>query len=81
MCWPRVEHADPQTFKQRVGEFVRKHAPDPAYRLAGLVEALRAERQRGEDSSLCSLWLFIDDPQRNPYERTMLQEANQRGTP
>ncbi|WP_152038112.1 hypothetical protein [Paraburkholderia hospita] len=67
MCWPRVEPADSETFKQRVREFIEHHGALQAKHPHTLAEALRRERSRGQDPILCSLWLFIDDPKRNPY--------------
>lgn len=80
MCWPRVEHADLDAFKQRVRDFIRDHGGARAGQPHALAEALRQERRRGQDPILCSLWLFIDDPKRNPYELAFT-EMNQRTTP
>lgn len=67
MCWPRVEPADPVAFKERVSDFIRRHGPLQARQPHALAEALRRERSNDQDLILCSLWLFIDDPKRNPY--------------
>lgn len=80
MCWPRVEHADLDAFKQRVRDFIHAHGGARAGQPHALAEALRQERRKGQDPILCSLWLFIDDPKRNPYELAFT-EMNHRTTP
>lgn len=67
MCWPRVDPDDSGTFKQRVREFIQRHGVLQASQPHALAEALRQERNNGQDPILCSLWLLIDDPKRNPY--------------
>ncbi|WP_431798330.1 hypothetical protein SGO26_29415 (plasmid) [Cupriavidus metallidurans] len=79
MCWPRVEPGDSGTFKQRVREFVQHNGALQANQPQALAEALRQERSIDGDSILCSLWLFIDDPKRNPYTWTFT-ETTQRTT-
>lgn len=73
MCWPRVEPADPDAFKHRVREFVHRHGTRCAARPHDFAEALRRERSQGMDEILCSLWLFMDDPARNPYTRELME--------
>ncbi|AYR24508.1 hypothetical protein [Herbaspirillum rubrisubalbicans] len=67
MCWPRIEPSEPSKFKQKVREFIQHHGVSQATRPYILAEALRQERSNDQDPVLCSLWLFIDDPSRNPY--------------
>jgi hypothetical protein len=67
MCWPRVEPGDSGAFKQKVRDFIKLHGALQAKQPHTLAEALRQERNKGQDPILCSLWLFIDDPKRNPY--------------
>jgi hypothetical protein len=80
MCWPRVEPEDLADFKERVREFIRRHGAPQATQPHALAEALRRERCNGQDPILCSLWLLIDDPKRNPYTWTFT-ETTQRATP
>jgi hypothetical protein len=68
MCWPRVAPGDSDSFKRHVREFIEHHGARQATQPHTLAEALRQVRSNGEDLILCSLWLFIDDPKRNPYE-------------
>lgn len=75
MCWPREVHDDEAAFKQRIRAFVHDHGalwPGQPHRIA---EALQQARSSGTDPLLCSLWLFIDDPRRNPYTWTYLETA------
>lgn len=67
MCWPRDEPDDPETFKEQVAAFVQRHGTSRATEPHALAEALRRERLGENGSLLCNLWLFIDDPKRNPY--------------
>ena len=80
MCWPRVDVDDVQAFKARVRTFVQDNGAQQAGSPHGLAEALRVERSKNQDTILCSLWLFIDDPARNPYD-TLLTDAIQRILP
>lgn len=73
MCWPRVEPVDSDAFKERVQEFIQHHGALQGKSPYAIAEALRLERSNGEDPILCSLWLFIDDPKRNPYKWTFTE--------
>lgn len=73
MCWPRVDPVDSNVFKERVREFVQLHGALQGRSPYAIVEALRLERSNGQDPILCSLWLFIDDPKRNPYRWTFTE--------
>lgn len=68
MCWPRADPGDSDAFKRHVRAFIEHHGARQATQPHTLAEALRQVRSSGEDLILCSLWLFIDDPKRNPYE-------------
>lgn len=66
MCWPRTEPADVEAFKQAVSSFVRLH-PRQENRFATLAVALKVAKAAG-DPMLGDLWLFVDEPERNPYD-------------
>jgi hypothetical protein len=80
MCWPRVEHADRGAFKQAVRDFVLAQGAGRKETPHYLAEALRAERSRNGDAMLCSLWLFIDDPKRNPYDEKFTETSQREPT-
>lgn len=77
MCWPRTAPADLPTFKQAVRTFVTTHgavgAPPlgPSDRLIRLAEALRCAKRGSGTADLLDLWLFVDDPARNPYDKNV----------
>ncbi len=77
MCWPRVEPGDSIAFKSRVREFIQLHGVSEGRQPLAIAEALRLARSHGENSDLCSLWLLIDDPKRNPFKWNFT-ETNQR---
>jgi hypothetical protein len=66
MCWPRNPPADLEAFKQKVSSFVSLH-PAHESRFARLAEALKVAKATG-DPVLGDLWLFVDEPERNPYD-------------
>jgi hypothetical protein len=78
MCWPRTQPADLDVFKHTVSAFVGAHPPHES-RFAKLAEALKVAKAAG-DPMLGDLWLFVDEPERNPYDDRYV-ELNEQGTP
>lgn len=70
MCWPRASPSNLAVFKQSVCDFVETNgiADAPSDRLFSLAEALRIAKQDSQ-SDLLDLWMFVDDPVRNPYQK------------
>ena len=71
MCWPRDNPPKPKEFQKEASQLIKKH------RIEGLTHDLR-ELKRKDRHVLRDLVLFIDEPERNPYNQKF-QNTPQRG--